>query len=100
MAEKKKNYQVKITAGLINSIFCSSAGNVQAILATNDLHQVIPLFHEWMCLAIRRPDGTHMPQEEADAVFDDMPIDEYVGYIREIITATTAAVTAEVQELE
>lgn len=96
----EKNYQVKITAGLINSIFCNTTGDVQAIIATNDLHQVIPMFRDWMRLAIRHPDGTHMTPEEADAVFDEMPINEYLKYISEIILATTAAAIAEAQEFE
>lgn len=77
-------YIVKITAGLINSIFCNEMGDVVAILTSGDLHQVFPMFREWMRFAIRHPDGTHMTTEEADAIFDDMPPEEYFGYIKDI----------------
>lgn len=80
----ESNYKIQITAGLINDIFCNETGDVGAILASNDLHQVIPLFRDWMRRAIRHPDGTHMTPEEADAIFDNMPAAEYFGHIRDI----------------
>lgn len=98
------NYKFKITAGLINSIFCTETGDVGAIIASNDLHQIVPMFRDWMRLAIRHPDGTHMTPEEADAIFDEMPFDEYAGYIRELsneldlIFVSTTEETTEPQE--
>lgn len=90
----EKNYEVRITASLINSIFCGPADDVQAIMDSDNLLSAMPTIQDWMRFAIRHPDGTHMTKEEADAVFDDMPIEEYFMYIGEIIAQTASALEA------